>query len=362
MPLVAYQGPHGSNDYPLHFAFFEAMERRGILNHVDFALDPYHDLEYCKLLVQRFPQLLLTIEASAVCKMAWFADRFIGRGAGPLSRIGGPKFDAVCEGPGGRIHPLYLKGDLFWRHPRISNRAVLFHSVEEGILSDHLACASLASCKLVVARSSGAAKVAAMAGTLRSGICTSSDIVLGQEISEAEYRPGYAVALRVPNEGPSTEYAERLRAILDFFDGVPAVDHVLMEAPFDEEQRQRGYGELQSAALFHGDEMYRPFQYRRDAIVSCRLHTTLIALLNGNRKVLQYQVEGHTRKLEQIFHDIGLESLQVRRVERLSAGDIRGFLSEGSVLEDTLVEQALQRARKLVESGLDRTCEWLDSL
>lgn len=60
MPLIAYQRAHGDNDYPLHFAFFEALERRGVLNKYVFAIDPRVDYPYCLQLLRRFPQLILT--------------------------------------------------------------------------------------------------------------------------------------------------------------------------------------------------------------------------------------------------------------------------------------------------------------
>jgi hypothetical protein len=360
MPLVAYQGPHGSNDYPLHFAFFEAMEKRGVLDRVDFALDPFHDLAYCKALRARFPQLLLTTEQSIPSKLAWLAHRTLHRGAGLISRLPGRRFDAVCEGPGGRIHPQYHCGSLFWRHPRVRRRAVLFHSVEEGILRDRAACESIASCDLVVARSNGTCAVAMKAGLAPSKVCTASDIVFTKIPAETEYRRGYAVALRVPLGGGDSDYSRRLCAVLDYLDAVPGVDHVSIEKPFDDEQKRRGYAER--GELYTGDEMYRPFEYRRDAVVSCRLHTTLIALLSGNRRILQYQVEGHTRKLHQIFSDIGLESLRVRSPGSLCAREVQEFLEAGESLDDAEVEAALHRGRKLVEQGLDRACEWLESV
>ena len=121
MPIIAYQNAHGANDFPLHFAFFEALERRGILDRYEFALDPFNDIEYCQLLIKRFPQLVLTTDVSFGSRAREFVYRRLGRGAKAMAALE-YGFDAVCEAPGGRIHPLYTGGlDIFWRYP--PNRA-----------------------------------------------------------------------------------------------------------------------------------------------------------------------------------------------------------------------------------------------
>ena len=81
MPLIAYQNAHGANDFPLHFAFFEAIERRGLLDKYDFALDPFNDPSYCQLLIDRFPALHLTSGSSVVSRAREKIHRTFGRGA-----------------------------------------------------------------------------------------------------------------------------------------------------------------------------------------------------------------------------------------------------------------------------------------
>src|SRR5215813_4002544 len=151
MPLIAFKGAHGSNDFPLHFAFFGYLERKGILDKYDFALDTLYDPKYAVLLLHRFPQLKLVERGNLPRQMMLWMHEVVGRGYRPLSLLD-TKFDAVCEAPGGRINELYCKQDIFRLYPRIERRAILFHSIEAGALRNPEVRSSVASCDLVVAR------------------------------------------------------------------------------------------------------------------------------------------------------------------------------------------------------------------
>ena len=162
MPRVAYKGAHGSNDFPLHFTFFQAMDDRGLLDRFDFALDPMLDLNYCLKLKERFPQLQLTTSVSRARKMMGFTAETIGRFYRPFGLL--DHFDAVIEGPGGRINPNYTRTDIFRLYPKVRRRALLFHSIEEGILGLDKVRNSIASCDLVIPRTSESAEIARQAG------------------------------------------------------------------------------------------------------------------------------------------------------------------------------------------------------
>jgi hypothetical protein len=362
VPLIAYQNAHGANDFPLHFALFEALERRGLLDRFDFALDPFTDIEYCCALVSRFPQLILTTEASLVSCTREFVYRRLGRGARAIA-IFERSFDAVCEAPGGRIHPLYTGGiDIFWRYPRAKQRAILFHSIEEGILNQPETRKSVADTNLVIARSRRAARVARLAGASR--VVESCDIVLGTQL-ESKFETGFAVALRVPNLRPTAAYFHEIRAILNYLEALAVrVDHVRMESPMDNEQIARGYGSpaCPNIGLWGGSRMYQPFVAKREGVISSRLHTTLMALLAGNRKILQFQIESGTNKIKEILEDIGLNHLPVEPIEHVRLSTIREFVEGGNTLSQADVRRALANASRQVEAGLDAFEDWLLSL
>jgi hypothetical protein len=360
MPLIAYQGAHGANDFPLHFAFFEALERRGLLDKYDFALDPFHDLSYCQILIDRFPQLALTTGRSLVARSREFLRHRLGRGLRIISSLEN-SFDAVCEGPGGRIHPLYSGGDdIFWRYPRTGRRAILFHSIEPGVLKQPNTRSSIASADLVIARSRRSAKVARQAGARK--VIESSDIVFSQSTKSGQTRAGLAIALRVPNVGVTEIYLQEMRSILRHLESLgKPIDFTRMESPMGDEQDKRNYGTQlhPNITLFKGNDIYVPFVSIREAVISCRLHTTIVSLLAGNRKIMQFQIESGTKKISEMFEDIGLVGLKVHTIEDLRTENIREFVAEGVILDNIEVEQALRKARSFVEVGLDEFDEWL---
>jgi hypothetical protein len=362
MPLIAYQNAHGANDFPLHFAFFEAIERRGLLEKYDFALDPFTDVQYCRLLIDRFPQLVLTTQLSLISRARETVYRTLGRGAKAVALFENG-FDAVCEAPGGRIHPLYTGGlDVFWRYPRTRRRAILFHSIEPGIADQPKTSRSIAETDLVIARSRGAAAVARRVGSSR--VVESCDIVLGIE-SGTEYRSGLAIALRLPNHGTTAEYLQEIRLILDYLESLGSnVDHVRIESPMGGEQIARGYGSAAkpNIGLWGDAKLYTPFAIKRDGIVSCRLHTTLMAILAGNRKILQFQIETGTNKIAEILEDIGLSQLAVHPIQDMRLNTIRRFVESHDQLSEQTVTDALAKARGRINEGLDAFEEWLSTL
>ena len=117
MPLIAYIRAHGSTDFPHHFAMFGELERRGLMDKYDFALEPTMDLDYCLKLIKRFPQLKLTEDVSRPRRWMGAVRDHIGRAYRPFGFL--DKFDAVCESPGGRINELYTKRDVFRFYPRV---------------------------------------------------------------------------------------------------------------------------------------------------------------------------------------------------------------------------------------------------
>jgi len=361
MPLIAYQTAHGCNDYPLHFAFFEAMERRGILDHYDFALDPMVDYPYCEKLMKRFPQLHLTEHYSwPRTAMRWMRSH-VGRFYRPLGML--DRFDAVCEGCGGHIHPHYLKSGVFRAYPRVRRRAILFQSIEDGALANDEVRESIAQTDLIIARTGESAKRAKAAGAKR--VVESCDIVFSHQPREIPERAGIAVALRVPNQDPGPQYLAELRRALEHLRGLGGdVDFVQVEGRIGQEMRQWTAlaGVCGSKSVYHGDDMYIPFSCRRQAIISARLHTTILALLHGNRAILQFQIEEHTHKMAEMLRDIGLTSLVVRSRDALNTETMSSFLASPEVIGEQEVECALAEARRRVETGLDAFEEWLESI
>ena len=194
MPLIAYTRTHGVTDFPHHFALFGHLEKLGLLDKYQFALDTIYDPTYCLQLIDRFPQLKLVDDVSRPRKWIKNVQEKLGRGYRPLSYL--DKFDAVCKAPGGRINGMYLHGDIFRMYPRVQRRAILFHSIEPGALEDPATKASIAATDLVVARTRQSARNAEAAGAKR--VCTSSDIVFLEHPRSFEARPGIAVAYDCP--------------------------------------------------------------------------------------------------------------------------------------------------------------------
>jgi hypothetical protein len=358
MPLIAYKGAHGSNDFPLHFAFFQAMEDRGILDRVDFALDPMLDLAYCLKLKARYPQLHLTTSLSRARRMMAFTADTMGRFYRPFGFL--DRFDAVVEGPGGRIHPNYTRTDIFRLYPRVRRRAILFHSIEQGAIALPQVRNSIASCDLVIPRTSTSEQAARKAGAGR--VVRATDIVWRQGKTASEYQPGIAMALRATD---STVLQDRVRGILR---GLPDmardIDLVRIEEPIGAEMAAAGDrpGNLSGMRMFQEDDMYTPFQKVRDAVVSGRLHTTLLALLHGNRAIMQFQIEKGTDKIREMFHDLGLKSLPVFGSEDYTLEAIGEFLDSPRRVPEAEIDSALAAARTLVDTGLDAFEEWLDAL
>lgn len=365
MPLIAYQRAHGTTDFPHHYAFFEALEQRGLLEKFDFAIDPSMDLGYCLKLLKRFPQLQLTGDASTAQRVRLFLERTKLRGAGISAKFD-TRFDAVCEAPGGRIQPVYSYGqDIFWAYPRVKRRAILFHSVEEGILSQPKTRRSVAEAELVITRTDASAAVAARAGVPDNRIVRACDIVFRHQSSSTRPVPGVAVALRLPGKTATPDYVAELRRVMDYLETLDcAVDHVRIEEPLGAEQIRRGYGshEIPNVRMWYDDFMYVPFHSRRDALISSRLHTTIIGLLSGNRAIMQFHVEPGTSKLQQFVDDLELHELKVRTGDDLKVEVVRDFIATPTLLSEAMVENALAIARRKVELGLDRFEEWLRTL
>jgi hypothetical protein len=77
--------------------------------------------------MERFPQLQLTTHHSFSARVRSYIKRAGLRGLSVTGELGN-KFDAVCEGPGGRIHPIYSGGaDIFWAYARCRKRAILLN-------------------------------------------------------------------------------------------------------------------------------------------------------------------------------------------------------------------------------------------
>ena len=358
MPLVAYKGAHGSNDFPLHFAFFQAMEDRGLLDRIDFALDPMLDLNYCLKLKERFPQLQLTTAVSRARKMMEVTADTIGRFYRPFGLL--DNFDAVIEGPGGRINPNYTRMDIFRLYPKVRHRALIFHSIEEGILALDKVRNSIATCDLVIPRTSSSANVARQAGA--DHVVISTDIVWYLGKLTTDYQPGSALALRTIDD---PDFQDNVRDILEGLKGLGRnLDFVRVEEPIGQEMEGKGYGtgKFDGIKMFSEDDMYTPFCQVRDTIVSCRLHTTLLALLHGNRAIMQFQIEKGTNKIREIFDDLGLQSLRVFGSEEYNLESIIEFLNNPCFLPEEEIQSVVTKARRRVETGLDALEEWLDHL
>lgn len=108
--------------------------------------------------------------------------------------------------------------------------------------------------------------------------------------------------------------------------------------------------------------MYLPFLQRRDAIISARLHTTLIALLHGNRKILQFHIELGTNKSEEILGDIGLGSLKVHRLQDVCWCLIDQFLEQGQTISEAEAQSAIECGRTKTMEGMNVFLEWLHSI
>jgi hypothetical protein len=305
--------------------------------------------------------LVLTTSLSRVSNVREIVRRRLGRGSKAIAAFESG-FDAVCEAPGGRIHPLYTGGlDIFWRYPNTRRRAILFHSIEPGIIQQPATRQSVAQADLIIARSNHSATVARNAGADSLRVIESCDIVLGRR-TETRMLPGLAVALRVPNIGPTNAYFGEIRSIFDYLETLgKTIDYARMESPMGEEQIARGYGSARTPdiGLWADDKLYNPFTMKRDGIISCRLHTTLLAILAGNRKILQFQIESETNKTAEILEDIGLTEISVLPIEQMKLSTIQNFVEFGNVLEDETVNRALVTAQSRVEGGLDAFEEWL---
>lgn len=363
MPLIAYLRAHGVTDFPHHFVFFGHLEKLGILDKYDFAIDTIYDPEYARRLVHRFPQLKLIDDVSRPRRwMNWVKDN-VGRAYRPLSYLD-TKVDAAVESPGGRIHELYMSGGVFHMFPRVKRTAILFHSVEPGGLKDPGNRESVARADLVVARTSKSAQNARDVGA--KWVVDSSDIVFLEhprpEIIDCE---GIAVALRLPNRGVTDAYLETVRDVVGRLRAYPKrVDFVRVEEPIGREMHLSGLGTYctPNKGLFFDDTMYCPFVLRREAIVSSRLHTTLISLLYGNRKILQLHVETGTNKSEEILGDIGISSIKVYRQGDLNWRLIEQFLDGEPNLPEAEAQAALDQARARTLKGMDAFLEWLDTI
>lgn len=275
------------------------------------------------------------------------------------------QFDGVCEGCGGHVHPDYMRSDPFRLYPRTRRRAVLFQSIESGALDIPSVRRGLESADLIICRTSDSCRRATALRTPK--IVQAVDIVLGQDPMDAAEKKGFAVALRVPNHCNDARYFAALRHTLSYLEGRShtCIDMVRVEDPIGIEMESRGYGkgDVRHIHLVYGDEMYEPFRFKRDGIVSCRLHTTLVALLHGNRQLVQYQLEGNTNKIREILDDIGLNCMPVYGREHFSSARIEDFLNDpADPIDEAKVCDALANARAMVQSGLDEFEKWLQSL
>lgn len=361
MPLIAYVRAHGSTDFPHHFVLFGHLEKLGVLDKFDFLLDPMMDPDYCVKLITRFPQLKLTEDVSRPRRWMRYVKDRVGRGYRPFSFL--DKFDAVCEAPGGRINELYTTNDVFRFYPKVKRRAILFHSIEAGALKNDEVRQSVATADLVIVRTSQSARNARDAGA--KWIVDSADIVFLEHPQQYTAKPGIAVALRLPNRGVTEDYLQTLRDIVGRLERLDTqVDFVLVEQPFGREIKDKGFGSYlkRNTGLYYDDTMYLPFLHRRDAIVSSRLHTTLVGLLNGNRKILQFHIEGGTNKTEEILGDMGIHSIRVCRQGDVNWPTIERFLNDGPSLPEAEAQAALDLAKSKTLKGMDSFLEWLDTI
>jgi hypothetical protein len=317
--------------------------------------------EYCIKLVERFPQLKLSHRVSRARRVMNWVSKHIGRGYQPLSLL--DRFDAVCEAPGGHIHPLYMRHNPFRHYPRVRRRALLFQSIEAGAVDRPAVRDAVAGCELVIARTSQSAKNARKVGAKH--VVDSADAVFLGFPRPFDEMAGVAVALRLPNIGVTDEYLSRVWDLIEQFDrSLPRVDFTLVEEPIGRQMKRRCYGTMcrPNTGLYYNDTMYNPFVHRRDAVISCRLHTTLLALLHGNRKILQFHIEPLTNKTEEILADIKLTSLKVHRIDDLNWSCIHDFLDSDTAISEHDAITSLNAAKAKAETGLDAFQEWLESL
>ncbi|AMV36603.1 polysaccharide pyruvyl transferase family protein [Planctomyces sp. SH-PL62] len=361
MPLIAYQHAHGNTDFPHHFAFFGHMEKLGVLEKFDFVVDPMMDLDYCTKLLKRFPQVQLTEDRSRPRRWLRKMAKTVGRGYRPISYL--DKFDAVCEAPGGRINEIYTHHDVFRFYPRVKRRAILFHSIEQGALKTPDVRQSVATADLVIARTSRSAENARGVGA--KWVVDSADIVFLEHPQKFTYRQGIAAALRLPNSGVTDEYVGRLWEIIRGLEKKEGqLDLVRVEEPFGRAMILDGLGSYlkPDTGLFGDDDLYIPFLHQRDAIITSRLHTTLLALMYGNRKILQFHVEGGTKKSEEIFADMGISSIPVHQREDVNLATVERFLEAGPNLPEQEAQDALALAKTKTLAGMDAFLEWLDTI
>jgi hypothetical protein len=361
MPLIAYLRAHGANDTALHYAFFRQLEQRGVLDRYDFALDPMLDYPYCVGLIKRFPQLQLTEDRSHPLRWMRFMRDHLGRGYRPLSYLA--KFDAVCEAPGGRIHHEFTKHDIFRFYPRTKRRAILFHSIEERALENPVVKQSVAGADLVIARTTRSAKNARDAGAKH--VIEAADIVFGEHPAQPVHLPGIAAVFRLPTDQGLDAYLANVREIIRHLERLPTqVDFVKNEEPLATEMRNMLLGTYckPNTGFYADDFMYNPFMHRRDAIITTRLHTTLVSMIYGNRKIFFCHVQSGTNKTEETLRDIGLHSLKVFRAPDMTWQNVEQFLEEGPSLPEPDVSAALDLAKSKVDHAIDALLEWLESI
>lgn len=365
MPLIAYIGAHGANDYPLHFSFFRELEARGLLDRFDFVVDTFRDPIYAKRLALRFPQLMLGYDLGLPRKMIEQLKTTLGKGYRWLALLD-RKVDAVCEAPGGRLTSAYSgKLSHWWLYPHARRRAVFFHSFERELLDSPKVRRSIAETDVFVARTNESAANARASGCPH--VVEASDIVFNSEpTSTPFYVPGVAAALRIPNRHVPAGYLETIRDLLDSFEADQSrlYDLVRIEEPIGSEMYARDYvnGTSHHVRLYADDAMYYPFRAQRDVVISFRLHTTIIALIHGNRKLFQAQVESGTTKIRQFAEDLGLSHLRIHGPNDLSVESIRGFIKSGEPLPETEARSAIATARQRNEAGLQAVEEWLESV
>ncbi|WP_165232417.1 polysaccharide pyruvyl transferase family protein [Aquisphaera insulae] len=361
MPTIAYMRAHGTTDFPHHFAFFGYLEKLGILDKYDFLLESVMDPAYCARLVRRFPQLKILEDQSRPRRwMREVAER-VGRGYRPFAYL--DTFDAVCEAPGGRINEFYTKNDVFRFYPRVKRRAILFHSIEQGALKQPSVRESVAGADLVIARTSRSAENARGAGA--KWVVDSADIAFLEHPKRYIYKPGIATAFRLPNAGVTEEYLDRLREIVANLEKTDTqVDFVRVEEPFGQEMIREGLGTYlrPNTGVYSDDTMYLPFLAKRDAIITSRLHTTLLSLMYGNRKILQFHIEGGTNKSVEIFNDMGIHSVPVHQRDEVTWKTVEEFLAAEPNLPEEEAAAALDLAKSKTIKGMDAFLEWLDTI
>ena len=365
MPLIVLQNVHGENDAPLHIALLEALERRGVLDAYDFVVDPTLDLTYCSMLVDRFPQVQLHLPEGLMNRSVRRLSEITGRGVRFAAHFSAAS-DAVCQSAGGGIHPDYSNSkSLFWRFPNAKRRAILFHSIEQGVIGQRDTAQSIASCDLIITRTVRSSEVAIAVGAAQRAVHVSSDIVFSRPESNPRTVPGLATALRVDKAIGNDAYLSEIVKILNYFEqlNIP-IDQTPIEKPLGQEQLTRGYhkGDHPLIKLWNKQSIYEPFETRRQAVISSRLHTTLLALMAGNLKILQFQIEPNTTKITDILADIGLGSFPVLSKADVSVDTIKDFLEGPENLDQNEVSAALAKARALNEAALDRMEEWLMTL